>query len=765
MKKILFTILLSFVVIFTYSQVNYSFRGKANIYSATRGTGVDTAKWVILAVFSDDMSYYASDSLALGDYIYTTSDFGCAALRVDTINSKTGGVFNLDVTDMNNVLTSISGQSFVFTPTPERSLPTFAQGLPAQIQACIIADLALRVDAIEGVTNGDKGDITVNSPTSWSIDNLAVTTGKINDLAVTTGKIAEDGVTNAKLNNMAANTIKANLTGSSANPTDATYAQIKGALGSNEYCRDTISQTSHGFVASDPVYWNGTEFAEIPHGDTVSASGVVLASLSANSFIIVYCGFVDTDFGLADGDWYSTGGGLNQSPDTLETLVIKVQGASSVIGPIKPYSKDVGNTFLFNMTTTDGVNAIYGGESFDLDPDSIPYVKSSNGYVLDNVKTALDTLYEEALIQQKTTGRVGLGIASPTVLFDLVMNALGSTRTIGHAYRNTTNAALGVQQRSPLTMWQGRVWDTSPGTSNTIEFTAGVLPSQSSEIQGSWVLEASGNETSNIIMMEALYNNVGNRYVHFPVRVYLGGNIGSVWDFSSGTATLPTSNNASIVGNATRDFTILRAAAIKMQFHGVNNTIGINTAGTTTESLTLRGIGATSATNHFLVENSSGVDVFTIRGDGLSAFGAITPSAIITLPASTSAANTAPIKIADGVLMATPENGSIEKDTSNFYVTDNTTRYILAKTLTNTATLDYGSIASLATETLTITVTGAAIGDVVSIGIDNASKSAGLIFGQAWVSATNTVSIEAYNSTLSPIDPASGVFRATVIKY
>jgi len=54
---------------------------------------------------------------------------------------------------------------------------------------------------------------------------------------------------------------------------------------------------------------------------------------------------------------------------------------------------------------------------------------------------------------------------------------------------------------------------------------------------------------------------------------------------------------------------------------------------------------------------------------------------------------------------------------------------------------------------------------VVSIGIPNGSKDAGLIFGQAWVSAADTVSIEAYNSTGSPIDPASGTFRASVIKY
>lgn len=82
---------------------------------------------------------------------------------------------------------------------------------------------------------------------------------------------------------------------------------------------------------------------------------------------------------------------------------------------------------------------------------------------------------------------------------------------------------------------------------------------------------------------------------------------------------------------------------------------------------------------------------------------------------------------------------------------------------TNTATLDFASIASLAVASLTITVTGAALGDDVSIGVPNGSMTAGLIFF-GWVSATDTVSIQCYNSTLGAIDPASGTYRATVTK-
>lgn len=83
--------------------------------------------------------------------------------------------------------------------------------------------------------------------------------------------------------------------------------------------------------------------------------------------------------------------------------------------------------------------------------------------------------------------------------------------------------------------------------------------------------------------------------------------------------------------------------------------------------------------------------------------------------------------------------------------------------LTDTATLDFGTIAPNGHETLTITITGAALGDVVSLGISNSSVNDHGAY-MAWVSATNTVSIKCYNFDGSGFDPAAGVFKVKVFK-
>jgi len=89
----------------------------------------------------------------------------------------------------------------------------------------------------------------------------------------------------------------------------------------------------------------------------------------------------------------------------------------------------------------------------------------------------------------------------------------------------------------------------------------------------------------------------------------------------------------------------------------------------------------------------------------------------------------------------------------------------VTKVLSATATLDFGSIAANSYADLTITITGAAVGDTVSVGFPNGSITDDLVFS-AWVSATNTVTIRcANNSSTTARDPASGTFRATVTQF
>lgn len=83
--------------------------------------------------------------------------------------------------------------------------------------------------------------------------------------------------------------------------------------------------------------------------------------------------------------------------------------------------------------------------------------------------------------------------------------------------------------------------------------------------------------------------------------------------------------------------------------------------------------------------------------------------------------------------------------------------------LSTTVDLNFGSIGADSEATLTITVTGAATGDPVSISLP-AAFTAGLILAGAWVSSANTVTVRLRNTTAVAIDPASGSYTALVHK-
>jgi hypothetical protein len=85
----------------------------------------------------------------------------------------------------------------------------------------------------------------------------------------------------------------------------------------------------------------------------------------------------------------------------------------------------------------------------------------------------------------------------------------------------------------------------------------------------------------------------------------------------------------------------------------------------------------------------------------------------------------------------------------------------ITKVLSGSASLDFGSISAATQANLTITVTGAAVGDEVIMALP-AAPAAGLVFN-AFVSATNTVTIRASNISGSPVDPAAATYGVIVI--
>jgi hypothetical protein len=151
---------------------------------------------------------------------------------------------------------------------------------------------------------------------------------------------------------------------------------------------------------------------------------------------------------------------------------------------------------------------------------------------------------------------------------------------------------------------------------------------------------------------------------------------------------------------------------------------------------------------------------------GLALFGANATPSIFTANSTTKGTIPAP-------RMTATQRNAVASPTAGlqvFNTTDNTvdvrdgTRWNNQPNgLKASATLDFGNTAAQTSADLTITVTGAADGDIVIVGPVNASTNANTCF-TAWVSAANTVTVRFNNYSAGAVDPASGTFRVYVIK-
>jgi len=149
--------------------------------------------------------------------------------------------------------------------------------------------------------------------------------------------------------------------------------------------------------------------------------------------------------------------------------------------------------------------------------------------------------------------------------------------------------------------------------------------------------------------------------------------------------------------------------------------------------------------------------------NGSIGFGVVNPTAYVHLAAGTSTASTAPLKFTSGTNLTNPEAGAMEFNGTNLLFSPSTIRHTVNHGLTGSATLDFPSTLTLLSADSTIIVTGAADGDVVSLGVPNAAVNANTSYS-AWVSASNTVTVRFNNYSTGTVDQALGLFKVFVTK-
>lgn len=249
------------------------------------------------------------------------------------------------------------------------------------------------------------------------------------------------------------------------------------------------------------------------------------------------------------------------------------------------------------------------------------------------------------------------------------------------------------------------------------------------------------------------------------------GNVANVYMDVFGTPTYAASSAVTVTGNLIGAFYMVPAAGANVTAPNLfslgtqgnilsGGSIQLNNGGTNT------GFTVPNATNFRIQTGGSNVQRLVITGStGLIGVGPTAPTPTAHLHVAANTASNSSFRIEESATdPSSPNAGDVWNNAGLIKQRTGGVTYIISKTLTNTATLNF-DLTSVNYEDLTITVTGAADGDAVSIAVPNASATANVVF-TSWVSATNTVTIRASRiDVASGADPASGTFRASVIKY
>jgi len=214
-------------------------------------------------------------------------------------------------------------------------------------------------------------------------------------------------------------------------------------------------------------------------------------------------------------------------------------------------------------------------------------------------------------------------------------------------------------------------------------------------------------------------------------------------------------NGADTISFATGNITTMRDGHVLGAIYTAAGTSTITDASTLLVSAPTA-VSPMSITRPWAIINTGNMNV-----TGSAFIGAATtaPTAFLHLAGSTT--SNASLRIAAGTAPSSPNEGDIWNPTGSLGYRTGSVTYVLPKTLTGSATLNFASTTSTAVADLTITVTGASSGDKCILGVPNGSVTATGSFW-CWVSASNTVTVRF--SPKATEDPASGTFSVSVIK-
>lgn len=343
-------------------------------------------------------------------------------------------------------------------------------------------------------------------------------------------------------------------------------------------------------------------------------------------------------------------------------------------------------------------------------------------------------------------GNVGIGVASPSVDLDVsgVINASTGYRVAGAAASGNVlrgNATNFVSAQLNFSDLAGSATDAQVPNTITLDNLTQITTRNFTAMQGS-VTDA---QVPNTITLSNITQITTRNFSNMQGLVsdgQLANNYGGVG--ACGANQFETGDNDNAAPSCSQpSFSNLSGSATDAQ---IPNTISLNNLTQIT-------------TRNFSAMQGSVTDAQVPNTITLSNITQITTRPITSL---TGTANKSQLPSAVAYEDETNTFTSLQTFTGNLKI--GSSGAAITDHLSGTSTINFASIPGNGCGVSTFTITGAAVNDVVALGVPSTADAASVVYW-AFVSSANSVSIKACNVSTFAINPASGTFRADVWQH